>query len=92
MKLELFQDRVVVKVEGIKTTLIIIPVNSREGREGLVGEVIEIGPDCTKVKLGDKVFYARYSGFFMPFPRDEKYKECKLMSEEDILAIITEEN
>lgn len=92
MKLNLLERRVVVKVEGIKVSAIIIPDSCRDKEGGLVGEIIEVGPDCVLVKIGDKIFYATYSGFFLPFKRDKRYKDCKLMNEEDILAIITEEN
>lgn len=92
MKLNLLDKRVVVKVEGVKSSIIIIPANSRESKEGLVGEVIDAGPLCAVVEPGDKVLYAKYSGFLLPFPRDEVYQNCRLMDEEDILAVITEED
>lgn len=92
MKLELFDSRVVVKVEKIEAHGIIIIPNSKEERAGLVGEVIEIGPDCERVKPGDKVLYARHSGFFLPFPRDERYEGCKLMNEDEILGLVIEED
>ena len=89
MKLNPIEERIIVEVEAeVQSRLIIIPDSLKA--VSLVGKVIEIGPDCTLLQVGDKILYARYSGFKLPF-RNE-YSGCKLMNESDVLAIIIEED
>lgn len=78
-------SRAIIKKTGTPKEIgrIIIPENSRE-MEPTEGVVVAVGDDCSKVSVGDKVYYGRYSGF--EFDRNGiKYVFC---NEEDILAII----
>lgn len=87
MKLNPLEERIVVKlVDDIKTKLH-LPEKLKE--RSLIGLVLEIGPNCTLLKIGDKILFARYSGFLLPL---REFSETKIMNESDVLAIITEEN
>ena len=47
-----------------------------------IGWVIACGPECTDVKVGDRIFYARYSGAWV-------FDKChRTMNECDILGIM----
>lgn len=77
--------RTVIKKTGVPKEIgrIIIPENSKE-MEPTEGVVVAVGDDCSKLCVGDKVYYGHYSGF--EFDRNGvKYVFC---NEEDILAII----
>jgi len=88
-KLNPLEERtIVMPIEDIKTFLI-LPSTIKEA--SLVGIVLEIGPNCDTVKVGDKILYGRYSGATVPM-REERYKDALCMNESDILAIITEED
>lgn len=64
-----------------KVGSIYIPNNSKE-LEPTEGKIIAIGDECEKVKVGDEVYFGKYSGF--SFERDGK---CLVFAnEEDILA------
>lgn len=80
-------ERVVVEKKDVpqRVGLIILPSTSKEF-EPTEGVVIAIGDGVEKVKVGDVVFFGRYSGF--TFDRNgKKYVMC---NEEDILAIVEE--
>lgn len=64
---------------------IIIP--DRVKNQSLEGEVVELGASCSKVKLGDKVLFGRYSGWEVPL---DSYRNCLMMNEGDILGTIEE--
>ena len=78
-------ERVIILKKGTPKSigLIVVPETSRE-MEPTEGTVLAVGEDVTKVKIGDEVFFGRYSGF--TFDRNgTKYVLC---NEEDILCTI----
>jgi chaperonin GroES len=82
-------ERVIILKKDVpeKVGRIIVPETSRE-MEPTEGEVVAIGDAVTNVKVGDFVFFGRYSGF--TFERDgAKYVFCNA---EDILAIVNNKN
>ena len=61
-----------------------VPQTSKE-MEPTEGTVVAVGDECDKVKVGNDVYFGRYSGF--TFERNKNtYVFC---NEEDILAIVT---
>ncbi len=90
MKLRPTEERVVIKRdEDITSDILVLP--STVEKASLTGKVIEAGPDCISVKTGDRVLFARWSGFELPFRRGSIYFENILMNEKDIIAIIEED-
>lgn len=89
MKLHPQGRRYVIQRESVKVSQggIIIPEEAQKG--SLVGTVIVKGPDCELADLGDKILFGRYSGFELPLNSD-KFSNCLMMNEEDILCKITE--
>lgn len=94
MKIKPLSDKVVIKAivpEQKTASGIVIPDTAKE--KPAQGEVVAVGPgkfdDGAKVpmtvKVGDKVLYSKYS------PQEVKVegKEYLIISEEDILAIIS---
>lgn len=77
--------RVIVKPKDTpdKIGSIYIPNNSKE-LEATEGEVIAVGDECEKVKVGDHVYYGKYSGFKF----DRGGQDYVYMNEEDILGIV----
>lgn len=79
----LFSRLIVKRKELDKVGSIFIPTNSQE-MKATEGEVIAVGSECDTVKVGDTVFYGRYSG--AEIERDKvKYV---LMNEEDVLCFV----
>lgn len=90
MKVKPMDDRVLVQPveEESKTSSgIIIPDSAKE--KPTMGEVIAVGTDedlQDKVKVGDKVLYAKYGGEDLSFDG----KDYKIISRADILAVVEE--
>ncbi|MFA4986435.1 MAG: co-chaperone GroES [Candidatus Brocadiia bacterium] len=94
LKIRPLEDRVLVKpIESEDKTPggIILPDTAKE--KSTKGEIIAVGPGRTRedgtrnpleVKVGDKVFYSKYSGTEIK-RGDEKYL---LLREDDVLAVI----
>ena len=88
MKVKPMDDRVLVQPmeEESKTSSgIIIPDSAKE--KPTMGEVIEVGTDedlQEKVKVGDKVLYAKYGGEDISFDGND----YKIIMRADILAIV----
>lgn len=76
--------RIIVKRKVVRQIgSIIIPGNSRE-MQATEGEVIAVGVEADLVKVGDTVFFGRYSG--AEIERDgEKFV---LMNDEDVLCFV----
>ena len=51
-----------------------------------MGEVLNVGPDCSRTKKGDLVLFAKFATLKLPFRGT--YAGCKLLNESDVLAII----
>lgn len=93
-KLKPLGDRILVKrieAEEVKKGSIIIPDTAKEKPQE--GEVIAVGPGkiddkgarhTPEVKKGDKVLFGKYAGTEVEI----EGKECLIMNEDDILAII----
>ena len=60
---------------------IVIPGGDK-GRKAYRGLVVEIGPECVKVKAGDLVYFAPYTGFSI----DEGGLTVFFMHEDDVMA------
>jgi len=89
MQIKPFEDRVLVKPEEATESKskagIILPDSAKEKPKR--GKVIEVGTDeelAEKIKKGDTVVYAKFSGDEIEF-EDKKYL---IISRSDILAII----
>jgi len=89
MKIKPFEDRILVEPEevmGSKTKSgIILPDTAKEKPRR--GRVVEVGTDeelADKIKVGDTVVYAKFTGDEIEF-EDKKYL---IISRSDILAVI----
>jgi len=72
----------------IKTTGgILIPKTAEEKtiQRALTGEVVEAGSETEWVKVGDKVYFGIHAGYQMG-SEIAAYKDCLIMSEDDVLA------
>ena len=82
-----FIKRITEETAG-KDSTIVLSEYSKE--RALVGDVIAVGPECVRVKIGDRVLFARYSGkeFFEDLPMSVygAWRGVLYMNEEDIIA------
>jgi len=89
MQIKPFEDRVLIEPEEVEESksksVIILPDTAKEKPRR--GKVVEVGTDeelAEKIKVGDKIVYAKFSG-------DEVELENKkylIISRSDILAVI----
>jgi len=89
MQIKPFEDRVLVEPEEAEETKskggIILPDTAKEKPRR--GKVVEVGTDeelAEKIKVGDTVVYAKFTGDEIEF-EDKKYL---IISKSDILAVI----
>ena len=89
MQIKPFEDRVLVEPEEIAESQtksgIILPDTAREKPRR--GKVVEVGTDeelAEKIKVGDTIVYAKFTGDEIEF-EDKKYL---IISRGDILAVI----
>ena len=89
MQIKPFEDRVLVEPEEAEETKskggIILPDTAKEKPRR--GKVVEVGTDeelAEKIKLGDTVVYAKFTGDEIEL-KDKKYL---IISKSDILAVI----
>jgi len=89
MQIKPFEDRVLVEPEEIGESRtksgIIIPDTAKE--KPRTGKVIEVGTDeelAEKIKVGDRIVFAKFTGDEIEF-ESEKYL---IVSRSDILAVI----
>ena len=77
-------SRLIVKTKELeKVGSIYIPTDSKQ-MKATEGDVIAVGSECDTVKVGDVVFYGKYSG--AEIERDGK--KFVLMNEEDVLCFV----
>jgi len=83
--LEPLFSRIIIEKKTVpeKVGIIYIPEASKE-MEPTEGTVIAVGPDVVEVKVGDVVFFGRYSGF--TFTRNNVAYVC--CNVEDLIATI----
>jgi len=78
---------------------IVIPdtVRDSDRRAAEVGVVLEIGPTAWKVdalggepwvNVGDRIFFAKYSGKWVKDPQDEEDEELLIIRDEDVVGVI----
>ena len=89
MQIKPFEDRVLVEPEEVEETKskggIILPDTAKEKPRR--GKVVEVGTDeelAEKIKIGDTVVYAKFTGDEVEL-EDKKYL---IISKSDILAVI----
>ncbi|MBN2186811.1 MAG: co-chaperone GroES [Dehalococcoidia bacterium] len=89
MQIKPFEDRVLVEPEEVEETKskggIILPDTAKEKPRR--GKVVEVGTDeelAEKIKVGDTVVYAKFTGDEIEL-EDKKYL---IISKSDILAVI----
>ncbi len=89
MQIKPFDDRILVEPEEIAESKskagIILPDSAKEKPKR--GKVMEVGTDeelAEKIKIGDTVVYAKFSGDEIEL----EGKKCLIISRSDILAII----
>ena len=92
MHIKPFDDRVLIETEEVAESKsksgIILPDTAKE--KPRKGKVVEVGTDeelAEKIKVGDIVVYAKFSGDEVEF-EEEKYL---LISRSDILAVIKQQ-
>ncbi len=84
MDLQPLFSRIIVRAKDIeKVGSIFIPLDSKQ-MKATEGEVIAVGSECSIVKIGDNIFYGKYSGAEIE-RCDKKYI---IMNEEDVLCFI----
>ena len=87
-------EKIMVKekeVEDVTAGGIIIPesaANAREEHRATEGVVLAVGSTVTDVKVGDRIYYGRYSG--TEIKRNGESFWC--MNEGDVIALIKEES
>ncbi len=80
-----YNDRIVVKELKVdKVGLLYMPGTAEEEMRTNEGFVIATGSGATFVAIGDRVYYGRYSGVWIP--RMGTQKVYRLMNEEDLLG------
>lgn len=90
MKLRPMGDRLIAKqFDDDRIGSIIIPDSSK--KTSLRATVISAGPQCDFVKVGDTILFGRFARFDLPL-RDEKWKDCFIMNEADVLCILEDED
>jgi chaperonin GroES len=89
MQIKPFEDRVLVEAEEIEESRtksgIIIPDTAKE--KPRTGKVIEVGTDeelAGKIKVGDRIVFAKFTGDEVEF----ESKKYLVVSRSDILAVI----
>ena len=89
MQIKPFEDRVLVEPEEMEESRtksgIIIPDTAKE--KPRTGKVIEVGTDeelAEKIKAGDKIVFAKFTGDELEF----EGKKYLIVSKTDILAVI----
>jgi chaperonin GroES len=89
MHIKPFEDRVLIETEEVEESKskagIILPDTAKEKPRR--GKVVEVGTDeelAEKIKVGDTIVYAKFSGDEIEF-EEKKYL---LISRSDILAVI----
>jgi chaperonin GroES len=89
MQIKPFEDRVLVEAEEIEESRtksgIIIPDTAKE--KPRTGKVIEVGTDeelAEKIKVGDRIVFAKFTGDEVEF----ESKKYLIVSRGDILAVI----
>lgn len=88
MRLNPFGERVLVK-RGTEEKIGSLYIPEEAKKSSLKGIVIEKGPDCVWVAIGDEILFGRYSGFELPI---EGFKDHLIMNETDIIAGIIKED
>ena len=83
----LFSRVVVVEKQAIKFGRLIVPDGSKEMQTN-EGIVISVGGEVTDIKVGDTIYYGRYSGVLF----ERKGRSYRVMNEEDILMKAKEGN
>ena len=56
----------------------------------LEGFVLEVGPECRSVKVGDRVIYGQYAWWELPRTAAENFREVLVVNEEDIIVVMEE--
>ena len=89
MQIKPFEDRILVEAEEIEEngtkSGIIIPDTAKE--KPRTGKVIEVGTDeelAEKIKVGDRIVFAKFTGDEVEF----ESKKYLIVSRSDILAVI----
>jgi len=88
-----YPDKLVVKEhKAEKIGSIYIPDTAQEGEAATFeGYVIAVGTQIDFCKVGEHVYYARYSGAYIPRLGDKEQKVYRVMLEEDLLGRIKED-
>ena len=96
MIIEPYGERLIVKRLAESETRksgIILPESVKD--RSLIGRVVHCGPDAIHVQESDIIFFAKYSGVMLPtedkFIDRERYADCLIMNESDILGRLVPE-
>lgn len=92
--------RILVKPDPVEIKTesgIIVQLDKREQKAGIIGTVVKIGHTCFKdygstaeelgLHVGSKVYYAKYGGVLITLDGEE----YRLLNDEDIIAVYKEE-
>ncbi len=87
-----YGDKLVVKEhKAEKIGSIYVPDTAQEGEAATFeGHVIAVGEHVTFCVVGEHVYYARYSGAYIPRLGDKEQKVYRLMPEDDLLGKVKE--
>ena len=88
-----YGEKLVVKEhKAEKIGHIYVPDTAQEGDASTFeGHVIAVGHQVGFVQVGDHVYYARYSGAYIPRLGDNEQKVYRMMNEEDLLGRVKED-
>ena len=87
--LEPLGERILVeRVSEDMVGTIIVP--DAKKKVSLRGRVLQTGPDCEWVDIGDEIFFGRYASFALPLEDvgENRPKEILIMNETDVLCKI----
>ena len=88
----LYTNLVVKEHKAEMVGLIHVPESSQESEAATFeGHVIAVGAEVRACKVGDHVYFARYSGAYIPRLGDLEQKKFRLMPEEDLLGLVKED-
>lgn len=92
--MKLLRDLILIKVEAPKENTesgFYVPSADRDGWKSLPprGTVIEVGPEATDIKPGQKVVFERYASIMLDHDLDNGLRICRPWQ---ILAVIEDES
>ena len=85
MQLKPFGSRILIRKHAEeKIGRIIVPTEAQ--KVSTRGVVIEVGPNCTEVEVGDDIFFGQYATVQLPTKNSEDLRSLHITDDEDKLG------